>query len=118
MGLRRPTIQFFCFAHHPMRCRTPEGCAICNQSGAVQPRSSARTKVIEWARRLPKVARLKPAQGAPSCSAPRFTARDDAGLAAVASYWISAVHRWSQPVDATLYPEGEMECGLMAYKFH
>ena len=32
MGLRRPTIQFFCFAHHPMRCRTPEGCTICNQS--------------------------------------------------------------------------------------
>jgi len=22
----------------------------------------------------------------------------------------SAVHRWSQPVDATLYLKGEMEC--------
>src|SRR5258708_755126 len=26
--------------------------------------------------------------------------------------------RWSQPVDATLYLEGEMECGLMSHKFH
>src|ERR1700686_2608984 len=25
---------------------------------------------------------------------------------------------WSQPVDATLYLEGEMECGLMSHKFH
>src|ERR1700720_3219776 len=25
---------------------------------------------------------------------------------------------WSQPVDATLYLEGEMECGLMGHKFH
>jgi hypothetical protein len=25
---------------------------------------------------------------------------------------------WSQPVDATLYLEGEMECGLMVHKFH
>src|SRR5712664_4363504 len=24
----------------------------------------------------------------------------------------------SQPVDATLYPEGEMECGLMGHRFH
>ena len=24
---------------------------------------------------------------------------------------------WSQPVDATLYLEGEMECGLMVHKF-
>jgi hypothetical protein len=30
-----------------------------------------------------------------------------------------SVHRgWSQPVDATLYLEGEMECGLMGHKFH
>jgi hypothetical protein len=28
-------------------------------------------------------------------------------------YW-----RWSQPVDATFYLEGEMECGLMGHKFH
>src|ERR1700750_2851247 len=26
--------------------------------------------------------------------------------------------RVSQPVDATLYLEGEMECGLMGHKFH
>lgn len=26
--------------------------------------------------------------------------------------------RWSQPGDATLYLEGEMECGLMAHIFH
>jgi hypothetical protein len=25
---------------------------------------------------------------------------------------------WSQPVDATLYLEGEMECSLMVHKFH
>src|SRR4051794_27691288 len=25
---------------------------------------------------------------------------------------------WSQPVGATLYLEGEMECGLMVQKFH
>jgi hypothetical protein len=25
---------------------------------------------------------------------------------------------WSQPVDATLYLEGEMECGLMGHRFH
>jgi DNA-binding CsgD family transcriptional regulator len=31
---------------------------------------------------------------------------------------MSAVDRWSQPVDATLYLEGEMECGLMGHKFH
>ena len=30
----------------------------------------------------------------------------------------SALPRWSQPVDATLYLEREMECGLMADKFH
>src|ERR1035437_10102586 len=30
-----------------------------------------------------------------------------------------SVHpRWSQPVDATLYLEGELECGLLAHKFH
>src|SRR5260221_6698441 len=29
---------------------------------------------------------------------------------------MSAYRGWSQPVDATLYLEGEMECGLMAYK--
>jgi len=30
-----------------------------------------------------------------------------------------SVHRgWSQPVDATLYLEEEMECGLMVHKFH
>ncbi|MFY9954119.1 hypothetical protein, partial [Bradyrhizobium sp.] len=31
---------------------------------------------------------------------------------------MSEVGGWSQPVDATLYLEGEMECGLMAHKFH
>src|SRR5260221_7286231 len=31
---------------------------------------------------------------------------------------MSVVPWWSQPVDATLYLEGEMECGLMAHKFH
>src|SRR3984893_10526893 len=31
---------------------------------------------------------------------------------------MSALTRWSQPVDATLYLEGEMECGLMGHKFH
>jgi IS30 family transposase len=36
-------------------------------------------------------------------------------LAAVA---MSALPWWSQPVDATLYLEGEMECGLMGHKFH
>jgi len=30
---------------------------------------------------------------------------------------MSGVGWWSQPVDATLYLEGEMECGLMAHKF-
>ena len=30
----------------------------------------------------------------------------------------SGLPRWSQPVDATLYLEGEMECGLMVHKFH
>jgi hypothetical protein len=25
---------------------------------------------------------------------------------------------WSQPVDATLYLEGGMECALMVYRFH
>src|ERR1700712_5670812 len=30
----------------------------------------------------------------------------------------SALLRWSQPVDATLYLEREMECGLMGHKFH
>ena len=31
---------------------------------------------------------------------------------------MSKLGRWSQPVDATLYLEGEMECGLMGHKFH
>src|SRR5258705_7804351 len=31
---------------------------------------------------------------------------------------MSALSGWSQPVDATLYLEGEMECGLMGHKFH
>jgi DNA-binding CsgD family transcriptional regulator len=31
---------------------------------------------------------------------------------------MSVVEGWSQPVDATLYLEGEMECGLMGHKFH
>jgi hypothetical protein len=31
---------------------------------------------------------------------------------------MSVIGGWSQPVDATLYLEGEMECGLMAHKFH
>src|ERR1700722_18814259 len=31
---------------------------------------------------------------------------------------ISGLHRWSQPVDATFYREGEMECNLMSHKFH
>src|SRR3982751_5181008 len=31
---------------------------------------------------------------------------------------MSGIGRWSQPVDATLYLEGEMECGLMGHKFH
>src|SRR5712672_3346859 len=31
---------------------------------------------------------------------------------------MSAFRRRSQPVDATLYLEGEMECGLMGHKFH
>ena len=30
----------------------------------------------------------------------------------------SVLPRWSQPVDATLYLEGEMECGLMGHRFH
>src|SRR5258708_5334413 len=31
---------------------------------------------------------------------------------------MSALPWWSQPVDATLYLEGKMECGLMVHKFH
>src|SRR6266446_6628498 len=31
---------------------------------------------------------------------------------------VSAFRGRSQPVDATLYLEGEMECGLMGHKFH
>ena len=31
---------------------------------------------------------------------------------------MSELEGWSQPVDATLYLEGEMECGLMVHKFH
>jgi hypothetical protein len=30
----------------------------------------------------------------------------------------SAFGGWSQPVDATLFLEGGMECGLMGHKFH
>jgi len=30
----------------------------------------------------------------------------------------AAIGGWSQLVDATLYLEGEMECGLMGHKFH
>src|SRR5437868_7529440 len=30
----------------------------------------------------------------------------------------SVIEGWSQPVGATLYLEGEMECGLMVHKFH
>src|SRR5215212_6348648 len=31
---------------------------------------------------------------------------------------MSGLSWWSQPVGATLYFEGEMECGLMVQKFH
>jgi hypothetical protein len=31
---------------------------------------------------------------------------------------LSAYRGRSQPADATLYLEGEMECGLMVHKFH
>src|SRR5260370_6431684 len=31
---------------------------------------------------------------------------------------MSGVGRWSQPVDATLYLKGEMECALMGQRFH
>src|SRR5665811_1479912 len=31
---------------------------------------------------------------------------------------MSVIRRWSQPVDATLYLEGEMECNLMSHEFH
>src|SRR5712691_3892683 len=31
---------------------------------------------------------------------------------------MSALARWSQPVDATLYLKGEMECALMGRRFH
>src|SRR5205814_9423791 len=31
---------------------------------------------------------------------------------------MSVIWGWSQPIDATLYLEGEMECGLMGHKFH
>src|SRR5712671_674521 len=31
---------------------------------------------------------------------------------------MSALPRWSQPVDATLYLKGEMECALMNHRFH
>jgi hypothetical protein len=30
----------------------------------------------------------------------------------------SVLHRWSQPVDATLYLKGEMECTVMGQRFH
>src|SRR3979411_2867025 len=33
-------------------------------------------------------------------------------------YELSALERWSQPVDATLYLKGEMECALMGRRFH
>jgi hypothetical protein len=32
--------------------------------------------------------------------------------------YLSAVTRWSQPVDATLYLKGEMECAVMGQRFH
>src|SRR6266851_9816701 len=31
---------------------------------------------------------------------------------------MSALRRWSQPVDATLYLKGEMECAVMGQRFH
>src|ERR1035437_7775912 len=31
---------------------------------------------------------------------------------------MSAFPRWSQPVDATLYLKGEMECAVMGQRFH
>src|SRR5258706_11401319 len=31
---------------------------------------------------------------------------------------MSAIGGWSQPVDATLYLKGEMECALMGRRFH
>src|SRR5260370_13457415 len=31
---------------------------------------------------------------------------------------MSEITRWSQPVDATLYLKGEMECALMNHRFH
>ena len=31
---------------------------------------------------------------------------------------MSDMGRWSQPVDATLYLTGEMECGVMGQRFH
>ena len=40
------------------------------------------------------------------------TRRSDRGL------FTSGLSRRSQPVDATLYLEGEMECGLMGHRFH
>src|SRR3984893_7866206 len=40
------------------------------------------------------------------------------GHSAVLLSPMSALQRWSQPVDATLYLKGEMECGLMVHKFH
>ena len=36
-----------------------------------------------------------------------YDARGESG-----KYW------WSQPVDATLYLKGEMECALMSHRFH
>ena len=55
--------------------------------------------VAEW----PKLPR-------PSSTLPNRTSRDVRSLV--------AIEGWSQPVDATLYLEGEMECGLMGHKFH
>src|SRR6202166_1385817 len=31
---------------------------------------------------------------------------------------VSVITWWSQPVDATLYLKGEMECALMGQRFH
>ena len=57
-----------------------------------------------------------PRQCAAAWRYPKWVIRDRVEPAA--SVAMSAIARWSQPVDATLYLEGEMECGLMGHKFH
>ena len=37
-------------------------------------------------------------------------------LADIRRAWMSALPRWPQPVDATLYLEVEMECALMGHR--